>query len=183
MNKRLRHSRACTSRRLTCPRESCTSKPASCPREPASMLPVLLARARAQLCLPIAGNGHLAKLYGLPGAREQACLIVAVLWLTVSPLTETVVLTLILAMVVGVVWRHLSTRFPVCCGYRLGYQRALGIPARCERCGVADWQAALCPHELASVLPSQSHVEDAGSPDGAQPHRTHARDTVRASLV
>lgn len=63
-------------------------------------------------------------------------LIFAVSWLTVSPVIEAAALTFILAMVVGTVWRHLSTRCPVC-GYRLGYQRALGVPPQCERCGVA----------------------------------------------
>lgn len=70
------------------------------------MLPVLLARARAQLCLPIAGNGHFAKLYGLAGRTKTSVSDRRRSWLTVSPLTETVVLTLILAMVMGVVWRH-----------------------------------------------------------------------------
>jgi uncharacterized membrane protein len=63
-------------------------------------------------------------------------LIAAVSTLAVSPASEALVLALILAMVVGSIWRHLSTRCPVC-GYRLGYQRALGVPARCERCGVS----------------------------------------------
>jgi len=63
-------------------------------------------------------------------------LIFALSTITVSALAEIVVLGVILAMVVGLVWQHLSTRCPVC-GYRLGFQRALGVPARCERCGVS----------------------------------------------
>ena len=63
-------------------------------------------------------------------------LIFAASGLAASPVSEAIVLIVILAMVVGTVWRHLSARCPVC-GYRLGYQRALGVPTRCERCGVS----------------------------------------------
>lgn len=63
-----------------------------------------------------------------------AGLVVAISVIDASPLTQRAVLVVILLMVIGTIAQHLSTRCPIC-NYRLGYQRSLGIPARCERCG------------------------------------------------
>jgi hypothetical protein len=47
---------------------------------------------------------------------------------------EWAVFAVVILMAFGGVALHLQIRCPVC-DYRLGYQRSLGIPKRCERCG------------------------------------------------
>ncbi len=61
-------------------------------------------------------------------------LVLAVSFLRAQETGQLAVLALILLLVVLAIAFHLSTRCPIC-QYRLGYQRALGVPRRCERCG------------------------------------------------
>lgn len=63
-------------------------------------------------------------------------LILAVSLLQAPPAAEALVLIGILTLVACSLWFHLNTRCPIC-NYRLGYQRSLGVPARCERCGAS----------------------------------------------
>jgi quinol-cytochrome oxidoreductase complex cytochrome b subunit len=51
-----------------------------------------------------------------------------------SPALQTAVLVAILSLLLANVALQLTHRCPLC-GYRLGYQNALGLPPRCERCG------------------------------------------------
>ncbi len=49
---------------------------------------------------------------------------------------EMAVFVAILLMAAGGIAFQLRTRCPIC-QYRLGYQRTLGVPFRCERCGAS----------------------------------------------
>ena len=60
-------------------------------------------------------------------------LITAISTLHAPPAMDILALAVILTMVVGLIGQHLGIRCPIC-SYRLGYQRPLGVPSRCERC-------------------------------------------------
>lgn len=61
-------------------------------------------------------------------------LIVPTAVLEPSPLVRSLVWGALVLIVTILIGYHLSIRSPVC-RYRLGYQHALGVPKRCERCG------------------------------------------------
>ena len=61
-------------------------------------------------------------------------LILATSLLDASGSVDVVVVCVIFLMAAGGVAFQLGTRCPIC-EYCLGYQRSLGVPARCERCG------------------------------------------------
>jgi hypothetical protein len=53
-----------------------------------------------------------------------------------SVLVGRLVFGVIGLMVIVMLAHHLAIRCPIC-NYRLGYQRSLSVPSRCERCGAS----------------------------------------------